>query len=159
MRFRFMAALGVVVACSSRLPHPPYAKHPTSALVAVGFPPPPAKFEFVPEQPSSDAVWIDGEWGWRGKRWRWKWGRWVVAPKGATFSPWTQVRDQDGNLFFASGTWRDAEGHDIAEPPTLARGRISAAELEDGGPERPRRRSKNDGGVGAGEDEGEADGG
>lgn len=150
MRFRFMAALGFVVACSTRLPHPPYAQQPTSALVPVGFPPPPARYEFVPAAPSSDAVWVDGEWGWRGKQWRWKAGRWVAPPKGATFSPWTQVRDQDGNLFFAPGTWRDAAGAEIEEPPALARGRISAAELSDAGPERVRRRNRDSGAEGAG---------
>lgn len=74
----------------------------------------------VPDAPSAEAVWIDGEWTWRGNRWAWKRGRWVVAPRGAHFSPWTGTRDEDGVFFFAEGRWRDASGGDLPEPPPLA---------------------------------------
>src|SRR5689334_3320659 len=60
--------------CSSSLPHPTYTPQPQSALVEVAFPPPPARPEIVPDKPSDDAVWIDGEWAWRGRRWAWRSG-------------------------------------------------------------------------------------
>ncbi len=122
------AASGVELGCSSRLPHPPYVQQPTSALVAVAFPPPPAKHEFVPAQPTSDAVWIDGEWVWRGRQYRWKPGRWVAVPAGALFSPWAQVRDREGNLYVAPGTWRNAANQDLPEPPALAVAASNSAE-------------------------------
>jgi hypothetical protein len=108
------------MACSSRLPHPSYAPHPTSALAEVPFPPPPARPEVVPDMPKDDAVWIDGEWSWRGRRWAWRAGRWVEPPAGATFSPWTSVRRGDGVLFFAPGAWRDAKGETLEAPKPLA---------------------------------------
>jgi hypothetical protein len=112
-------AAGVIafVACGhARLPRPPYVGHPTSALVEVPYPPPPSRVEFVPPQPQDGAVWIDGEWTWRGRRWAWRSGRWVTVPAGATFSPWTSVRNGDGTLYFAPGTWRNAKGEDMRAP-------------------------------------------
>src|ERR1700759_4439944 len=108
---RRIAALAVVlffIACGATLPHPDYVQQPTSALTVVGYPPPPARVEFVPKQPSKDAVWIDGEWQWQGRRWAWRIGRWVVPPAGARFAPWMMVRDPAGVVYYAEGTWRNA---------------------------------------------------
>src|SRR3954469_19970731 len=100
--------LCAIVACGARaLPHPEYVAHPQRALVEVPYPPPPARVEFVPARPADDAVWVDGEWVWRGRRYAWKPGRWVMAPSDAKFSPWTSVRDREGTLYLAKGTWRD----------------------------------------------------
>jgi hypothetical protein len=99
---------------------------PTTALVETPFPPPPARAEFVPKQPAKGAVWIDGEWTWRGHRWGWVAGRWVIAPPGAAFSPWTTVRGSSGTLFFAQGVWRDAHGDVVAAPVPLALGTAGA---------------------------------
>jgi hypothetical protein len=120
-----LASLGSLAlsACSSGLPHPPYAPQPTSALVEVAFPPPPARAEAVPPRPprpygaDGPIVWLDGEWTWRGRRWSWTPGRWVVAPPDARFSPWTTVMREDGATFYAPGVWRDAHGAPLAEPP------------------------------------------
>jgi|CZKU01.1.fsa_nt_gi hypothetical protein len=121
----------LVFACAGRLPRPVYVAQPTSALAEVGYPPPPARVELVPKQPSSDAVWIDGEWQWQGRRWAWRIGRWVVPPEGAKFSPWMMVRGADGVVFYAEGTWRDASHHDIAEPAPLATGRPTLSDVPD----------------------------
>lgn len=116
-------ALAIGSACGPpRLPAPPYARQPTSALAEVPFPPPPARIESVPPAPSKDAVWVDGEWLWQARRYAWKPGRWVRPPPGARFSPWTTVRDARGALFLAAGTWRDPRDADVIEPPPLATG-------------------------------------
>jgi hypothetical protein len=122
MRLNGPALLLILIlgACAGPLPHPPYVRQSTEALVPVGFPPPPARMEFIPRQPSSAAVWIGGEWAWRGRKWAWRPGRWTVAPPGAAFSPWTTVRDHEGNLFFAPGVWKDASSREIPEPTSLA---------------------------------------
>jgi hypothetical protein len=76
----------------------------------------------VPDKPADDAVWIDGEWTWRRRRWAWRPGRWVIPPPGGAFSPWTTVRREDGTLFFAAGTWRNAKGEPLEAPRPLALG-------------------------------------
>lgn len=134
MRRRVSGALGAgmsavlslaafAFACgSAELPSPDYTKHPTSALVEIPYPPPPARIEAVPEEPDGDVVWIDGEWLWQSRRWSWKPGRWIHPPAGARFSPWTTVRDRIGTLYVASGTWRNPAGAEVPEPAPLAIG-------------------------------------
>jgi hypothetical protein len=113
------AATMVALACSpARLPEPTFVQQPTSALVQVPYPPPPARPETLPAQPTPDAVWIDGEWVWQVRRYSWKAGRWIVPPAGASFSPWTATRGRDGTLYLAAGTWRDAQGVEVEEPAT-----------------------------------------
>ena len=116
------AATLAAFACGPpHLPAPPLTGQPTSALVEVPYPPPPARVEQIPARPrQADAVWIDGEWSWRTRRWTWKAGRWVMPPRQARFSPWTTVRNRMGTLFFAGGTWRDPAGVEISEPEPLA---------------------------------------
>lgn len=118
------AALMTLASCGAkRTPEPPMVQQPTSALVEVPYPPPPARVELLPAPPAEDAVWVDGEWVWQGGRWAWRRGRWVVVPPGVAFAPWTAVRSSNGTLHVAEGTFRDAQGNAIAEPETLARGR------------------------------------
>ena len=125
-----------------QLPRPRWVSQPTSALVEVPYPPPAARVEFVPKQPSDRAVWIDGEWTWNGRRWGWRAGRWVIPPTdprttplhlAAAFSPWVTVRSGDGTLYVAEGTWRDIRGIDMPEPPPLAVG--TANETESSSPD------------------------
>lgn len=134
-RVAFAVGAGFAIACfglscgRSGLPAPRYARQPTSALVEVAYPPPPARVERVPEQPRPDAVWIDGEWTWQGRRWAWRPGRWVEPPRGAVFSPWTLVRDSSGTLYVAAGTWRAEDGGAIDEPPPLRPGKPTAGAM------------------------------
>ncbi len=131
MRWYAPASLAIVVACVGRLPHPPYARQSTAALEVVGYPPPPARIEFVPLPPTGDAVWIDGEWAWQGRRWAWRIGRWVEPPRGASFSPWTVVRSDDGTTYYAAGAWRDADGGALAEPAALVAARPNLSDVVD----------------------------
>lgn len=120
------------IACGlSRLPAPPLVGHPTGALTQVPFPPPPARVEVVPPRPTDRAVWIDGEWIWQARRWAWRRGRWVVPPQGASFAPWTSVRNEAGVLFFAEGAWRDAAGRPVADPKPLALARTSTGPVSE----------------------------
>lgn len=119
-------AAGMLACGSRRLPPPRWVSQPTSALVQVPYPPPPARVEFIPDQPRDDAVWIDGEWVWQGRRYAWKPGRWVVPPPNAAFAPWTAVRDRLGTLYLAQGTWRAPGGGEVAPPRPLRVGRPNA---------------------------------
>jgi hypothetical protein len=92
---------------------------PTSALVVVPYPPPPARVEIVPP-PVEGAVWLDGEWDWQGASFAWRRGRWVKPPPGARYSPWTTVRGEDGTVYFAPGVWRDSSARPVADPPPRA---------------------------------------
>lgn len=112
-------AVSVTMACGSgRLPAPAYERQPTSALIQVPYPPPPARTETIPKAPSEKSVWIDGEWTWQARRWAWKKGRWVVPPSNGKFSPWTVTRDRTGVTWAASGVWRDDQGREIDEKVT-----------------------------------------
>ena len=125
------ATLGSTACGAKRLPSPPYVGQPGSALVQVPYPPPPARVEFVPDKPDGDAVWIDGEWVWQGRRYAWKPGRWVKTPAGASFAPWQAVRDTMGTLYIAQGSWRDHGGNEIAPPPILRAGTPNASAVTD----------------------------
>ena len=111
-----------LLACNSGLPHPPYAAHTSDELAAVPYPPPPGRVETVPPQPASGAVWIEGQWSWRGRKWAWREGYWAAPPAGGTYSPWQMVRNEEGSLFFAPGTWRDAKGAPAPTPAPLSVG-------------------------------------
>lgn len=118
-----LAALALSMACGSpNLPSPKLAAHPASDLQPVDYPPPPARAEVIPPQPEGDAVWVDGEWSFRGKKWRWRRGRWVELRSGSDvrFAPWTSVRSADGQLFVAEGAWLDGKGTVVAAPRVLA---------------------------------------
>jgi len=120
----------LVMACGpSATPGPSYTKHPTSALIEVPYPPPPARVEAVPKQPNGDAIWIDGEWTWQTRRWAWKPGRWIKPPTNAKFAPWTQVRNPVGTLYFASGVWRDSKGEEVEEPAPIVIGKPTPASI------------------------------
>jgi hypothetical protein len=119
---RMTYTLSVVFAlgCSSSPPHPRYVAQSSAELTVVPMGPPPARVEVVPRSPAKDAVWVDGEWTYRRGRWAWVLGRWVVPQPGTAFSPWTLVREANGDLFHAPGVWRDRNGHPIEPPPPLA---------------------------------------
>ncbi len=95
MKLRLAVFGCVLAACSGRVPHPPYTGQPTSALVEVDYPPPPARVEFVTPRPADNAVWVNGEWAWSGRRWAWKPGGWVTVPEGAAYAKLSLVRRAD----------------------------------------------------------------
>jgi hypothetical protein len=107
----------LLAGCGASLPEPETALPPEHAFFEVPSPPPPARAEVVPRQPWSDAVWIDGEWTWRGARWAWKGGYWLIPPGGAIFAPSTLKRTAQGTLLLAQGAWWDASGRQIDPPP------------------------------------------
>jgi hypothetical protein len=117
----------LVAACGGRIPRPPFAPQPTSALVEVGEPPPPARVEVLPDRPASTAVWLDGEWLWRRGRWAWLSGRWCTPPESASFSPWVFERGGDGRLWYAPGVWRNAAGTPVDPPPALSYASVQSA--------------------------------
>lgn len=121
--FTSSIAAAALIACGrARLPAPNYVRQPPLSLVEVPYPPPPARVEYVPDQPDRAAVWLDGEWVWQGRRYAWKPGRWVRPPANASFAPWTTVRNTIGMLYMAEGTWRDRDGNEIAPPDPLTLG-------------------------------------
>src|SRR5580698_3675581 len=110
----------LLAACNADMPRPRYVGQTTASLRLVAYPPPPARVEFVPARPPGRPVWVDGEWTWSGSEWSWTAGRWVVSPAGASFAPWTTVRDERGNVYYANGVWKNGEGQEIAAPLPLA---------------------------------------
>jgi hypothetical protein len=120
LRIAAFAICASSLACGHLVRHPTYVPQPTSALVSVEMPPPPARVEIVPTEPSATAVWVDGEWMWRRERWAWLPGRWVEQPAGVALSPWVFVRGLDGALWYAPGVWRDAKGAPVDPPPALS---------------------------------------
>lgn len=104
----FLLAPLAPLACGESIPTPTTTPHTAEdAAVVVPYPPPPARVEIVPSQPATleSAVWIDGEWQWRGSRWVWLPGRWEVPYPGARFAPSTVVRRSDGALVWFGGVW------------------------------------------------------
>ncbi len=163
----WLLPLTLSLACGSpSLPGPKLVAHLTKDLLAVEYPPPPARSEIIPTRPEGNVVWLDGEWQFRGKRWRWRRGRWLEMPAGADlrFAPWTFARGIDGRLYVAEGRWVDAKGVEMESPRVVAEAPASKAivineegedenvgrdirELGDGGPRgRARRATENDGG-------------
>jgi hypothetical protein len=126
-----VVAVVALVACGSEVPTPHYVAQPASALVQVQTAPPPARVETVPARPQRGAVWLDGEWAWQGRKWAWRRGRWVMPPAGASYSPWTMTRDQNGGVWFAAGAWRSAHGEDVTEPDALATATASRSDVTD----------------------------
>jgi hypothetical protein len=151
-RLALLAVMTLAAACSGRIPHPPYANHPPAALVEVDYPPPPARVEFVPKRPMDNAVWLNGEWSWSGRRWAWKEGGWVVVPQGARYAKLALVRRKDGKLFAAGGTWRNAQGGEIAAPEFVKAGGAPATSIVDpeGDPAPTAGDLRPDGGTGPG---------
>jgi hypothetical protein len=147
-----LAILGcALAACSGRVPHPPYASQPASALVEVDYPPPPARVESVPERPAGNAVWLNGEWSWTGRRWGWKPGGWIVVPEGAAYAKLLIVRRNDGKLFAAPGMWRNAKGEEVSPPEPISASPAKSSAIVDpeGDPAPTSADLPSDGGVNA----------
>ena len=108
--------------------------------VCVPFPPPPPKVEEIPEAPSNDHVYVDGQWSWQVRRWVWIPGGWVVPPPGASFARWKVERLPNGALVYYQGHWHerlpvaapfDANGSIVCPAPAKP-GIIQAVESDSG---------------------------
>jgi hypothetical protein len=126
-RLRFLIQAAVfcaAAACGSSLP---LARSGTPnegerEYVQVPYPPPAAQVEVIPAAPDRRAVWVDGEWSWKGKRWVWEPGGFVIVPqKDAYFARWTiAVRPEDGTIRFSPGSWYAPDGTRLPKPRVLA---------------------------------------
>src|SRR5690606_21368238 len=104
------------VGCAGSLPRPPSARLAVTDWVAVPFAPRTPPVEYVPPRPVKGAVWVDGTWQWYGERYGWVPGTWTVPPSGARRAAWAVVRrSEDGQLFFAASSWKDAAGRPLEE--------------------------------------------
>jgi hypothetical protein len=138
-----LAGSVLVAACGGRLPRPPATQVQADDYVAVPFSPRVPPIEFVPPSPAKDAVWVDGSWEWAGNRYGWRYGSWVIPPPNARHARWVVVRrPEDGQLFFAPSSWKDASGKTIEDrsfvnalgPQARARARLGA-QAPAGGPD------------------------
>jgi hypothetical protein len=119
----FLIPLLVAVssACSSSLPAPPETAHPMRAYIEVPYPPPAALVETVPKPPEADdAVWVDGNWVWRGRYYVWQRGGWLAPPEGASYATWQSLLAKDGRIVFATGQWYGPDHRPVAAPKMLA---------------------------------------
>jgi hypothetical protein len=54
-----------------------------------------------------------------------------MPPAGASYSPWTVTRDEAGNVWFAAGAFRNAQGEEVVEPDALATAAAGRTEVTD----------------------------
>lgn len=97
-----------LAACGPWLPLPKPGTHEGEEPILVPSAPPAPQVEIVPERPvdSPSAVWVDGQWLFRGRRWEWEPGRWEVPPPGATYAAPLVVYLPDKRIAWHAGRWR-----------------------------------------------------
>ena len=106
-----------VASCSPSLPEPPVGPHPDAEFEDVPYPPPAAAPEIVPPPPDEHAVWIDGQWTWRGRFYVWDRGGWVIPPQDAYYASPERRFGMDGTLWLAPGGWfRRSDGMRLPPP-------------------------------------------
>jgi hypothetical protein len=135
-RLRLLTAAAIVfatAACGSSLPlaRTSAVKDQDRVYVDVPYPPPAAQVEVIPPAPDRAAVWVDGEWSWKGRRWAWEPGGWVLPPhKDAFFAPWAiAIRPEDGTMRFSPGSWHAADGTPLPKPRVLLSAETGAASV------------------------------
>jgi len=98
-------------ACSHALPTPPTGPHLHEDPVQVPYPPPAARVDLIqlPPVEMKHAVWIDGQWMWRGRRWVWEPGQWVDLGPNQYYARPTVSWLSDGRLVWFAGSLRSAE--------------------------------------------------
>ena len=99
-----------LAACSGTLPEPRMGdgEHQGEEPHTVNTMPPHGKVEIAPPAPPAmhNAVWIDGEWEWSGRRWTWKEHGWQEAPKDQVYELPVTKRLPDGRLVHFGGHWK-----------------------------------------------------
>jgi len=106
--------------CGTSLPAPDLAEHPRDSFVNVPYPPPAALSETVPERPASQyALWVDGDWTFRGHSYAWQRGGWLRPLPGARYARSQVFYLQGGRLMFAAGAWYDLGGKKLSQPEML----------------------------------------
>jgi hypothetical protein len=102
----------LVVACTGTLPEPPLGdgRHTGDEPQIVLSMPPPGKVQIAPPRPPTmrDAVWIDGEWEWTGRRWVWQDHGWQSAEPKSVYELPSTKRLPDGRLVHFAGRWKKA---------------------------------------------------
>lgn len=118
-----VAVAALAMSCGGGIPTPPTGPHRGSEPTIVPYPPPPARVEIVPPPPPEleGAVWVDGEWLWKGRRWVWQPGLWEVPYPGAYFAPSATARLGDGRLAWFPGRWHFPERAAQRRPGEAAR--------------------------------------
>jgi hypothetical protein len=104
------ASAAALWGCGSNLPLPVTGPHKGAEPTFVPFPHPAAKPEIIPlvNVKGENAVWVDGEWEWKGTRWVWQPGRWETPYPGSYYARPVVVRMRDGRLAWYRGEWHSA---------------------------------------------------
>lgn len=104
------SAAALVMGCGSGIPLPANGPHTGDEPVYVPFPHPAAKPEIIPpvDVAGENAVWVDGEWEWKGTRWVWQPGRWDTPYPGSYYARPVVIRMPDGRLAWYRGAWHSA---------------------------------------------------
>jgi hypothetical protein len=106
-----LVAIGVAFAtsaCGPSLPLPRLGEHDKDEVgVSVPYAPPPPKVEIIPKAPVNQptAVWVDGQWMWRGRRWEWLDGKWQVPFEGGRYAPPSIVYLPGKQIEWIAGHW------------------------------------------------------
>lgn len=120
MRFCLVWVLASTLSgCAGSLPAPEEAIHRHDAYVEVPYPPPAALVEVIPEPWPAGAVWVDGNWVWRGRYYVWQRGGWMKDIDGLSYASWKCRLANDGRLLFAKGTWYDSHREQAPAPPIV----------------------------------------
>lgn len=98
-----LAACLALASCGGKRAEAPRGAHPANDAQVVPYPPPPAKVEELPPQPSPRCVWVDGYWDF-SSRWEWQAGEWVVPDPKCRLAP-VEQRRQGGQLWYARPRW------------------------------------------------------
>jgi hypothetical protein len=92
-----------------------------SLNVIIGTPPPPVRYEVVP-QPQPGYIWAPGYWSWNGHRHVWYKGHWEVERAGEHYIPAQWVETPRGWRFIPAH-WEHPEHEHFCPPGQAKKGR------------------------------------